>query len=156
VTAAFDAGVFCDFFTFSLVLLIFHVVAQRLYYFRLHYVSLISVSHPPLFMSVPITSGVWFISVEVGSFVWMRLNFSPSCSKAQSSNCGPDSPCLPTFFFFGDFSQINRQSCVIVQYSVPLTFNSMSFPVPASLLILSFHAVGCNPTYLRPRSVNLK
>jgi len=82
---------------FLLFLLIFHLVV-RLNYFHLHCVSLLSVSHPPLFMSIPITSGVWFISVEVGILVWLRLNFSPSCSKAQSSNSDPDRLCLPTFF----------------------------------------------------------
>ena len=46
--------------TFSrslLFLLIFHLVV-RPNYFHLHCVSLLSVSHPPLFMSIPITSGV--------------------------------------------------------------------------------------------------
>jgi hypothetical protein len=45
---------------------------------------------------------------------------------------------------------------LIVQYIVPRLLNSMSFPVPTSLMVLSFHAVGCNRTYLQPRSVYLK
>jgi hypothetical protein len=41
-----------------LFLLIVHLVVHHLNCFRIHCVSLLSVSNPPLFVSVPRTSGV--------------------------------------------------------------------------------------------------
>jgi hypothetical protein len=44
-----------------------------------------------------------------GNFVWMRLNFSPSCLKAQGSNSGSDHLCFTDIFFVTSrISAINK------------------------------------------------
>ena len=143
ILAAFEDGVFCDAFSFSLVSpnCPFSSSLPELLPSSLCF-AVISFPSPIVHVRPCNFRCLIYIS---GSFVWMRLNFSPSCSKAQGSNSGPDRLCLTDMFC--DFSHFDPQSCLIVQYIVPRPFNSTSFPVPTSLLVLSLHAVGCNPTY---------
>ena len=95
---AFEDGVFCDVFYFS-----FSLVSPNCPF---------SSSLPELLPSSLCFAVISFPSSIVhvrpynfrcliyisGSFVWMRLNFSPSCSKAQGPNSGPDRLCFTDIF----------------------------------------------------------